>query len=96
MYKDILTRNLRCSTSRRVDEADISIPVAVYEGDANYLEEILRSITTIRSRYRSSHADVCFRNQLRLFQIVWFLSVHCFHTRITLELFHCTRTHITR
>ncbi|PRD32927.1 UNVERIFIED_CONTAM: hypothetical protein NCL1_18979 [Trichonephila clavipes] len=46
----------------------------------------------MRSRCRSSHADVAFRHPLPVFRVVRCSSVHCFHTRITAELFRCTRT----
>ncbi|GFU46918.1 hypothetical protein TNCV_3790031 [Trichonephila clavipes] len=52
MYKGTLASNPRCSRHRRIDEADISTPVAVDHSAANCLEEAVRS--TMRSRCRSS------------------------------------------
>ncbi|GFV96703.1 hypothetical protein TNCV_3387961 [Trichonephila clavipes] len=45
----------------------------------------------MRSRCLSSYADVTFRRPLSGFQVVQCSSVHCFQTRITVELFHRTR-----
>ncbi|GFX09846.1 uncharacterized protein TNCV_2688881 [Trichonephila clavipes] len=84
LYKSTLARNPRCSRRRRIDEANISIPVAVDLRAANCLEEAVRSFTAIRSRCRSSRADVTFRRQLPAFRVVRSSSerererVHCF------------------
>ncbi|GFX27509.1 uncharacterized protein TNCV_4995641 [Trichonephila clavipes] len=78
-----------------VDEADISTPLAVDQRAANCLEEAVRSFTAIRSRCRSS-SDVTFRRPLPVFRVVQCSSVHCFQTRITLELCRCTRAPIAR
>ncbi|PRD22758.1 UNVERIFIED_CONTAM: hypothetical protein NCL1_48281 [Trichonephila clavipes] len=60
MYKDILACNPRCSRRRRIDEADISTPVAVDQHAANCLKEVVQSFIAMRSRCRSSTADVTF------------------------------------
>ncbi|GFU93376.1 uncharacterized protein TNCV_1861061 [Trichonephila clavipes] len=91
-----LVRNVRCSRRRRIDEADISTPVAVDLRAVNCMEEAVRSFTAMRSRRRSSRADVTFRRTLPVFQIVWCSLVHCFQTRIIVELFRCTRASIAR
>ncbi|GFX20158.1 uncharacterized protein TNCV_1437181 [Trichonephila clavipes] len=81
-----LVRIPRCNRRRRIDEADISTPVAVDQRAFNCLEEAVRSFT----RCRSSHADVIFRRPLPVFRVVRCSSVHCFQIRITVELFRCT------
>ncbi|GFT51995.1 uncharacterized protein TNCV_2058441 [Trichonephila clavipes] len=96
MYKGILARNQQCRRRRRVGETDISTPVAVDQRVANCLEEAARSFTTMWSRYRSSRADVTFLRPLPLFRVFRSSLVHCFETRITVELFHCTRAPITQ
>ncbi|GFV13079.1 uncharacterized protein TNCV_4714041 [Trichonephila clavipes] len=53
LYKGTLARNPRCVRRRRIDEANISTPVAVDQRAANCLEEAVRSFTTMRSRCRS-------------------------------------------
>ncbi|GFV65253.1 uncharacterized protein TNCV_4572531 [Trichonephila clavipes] len=64
LYKGILARNPRCIRRRRIDEADISTPVAVDQRAANCLDEAVRPFTTMRSRCRSSNADVAFHRPL--------------------------------
>ncbi|GFX59002.1 uncharacterized protein TNCV_3814361 [Trichonephila clavipes] len=92
LYKStIACNNSRCSRHRRIDEADIS--TAVDQRAANCLEEAVRSFTALQSSYRSLRADVTFSRPLQVFR--WSL-VHCFQTRITEELFHCTRAHIAQ
>ncbi|GFW53679.1 uncharacterized protein TNCV_4815801 [Trichonephila clavipes] len=93
MYKGTLARNPRCSKRRRID-VDISTPVAVDQLAANCLEEAVRSFTTMRSRCRLSYADVTFCHPLSVFRFVRNSSVRCFKTRITGELFRCTRAPI--
>ncbi|GFV41154.1 hypothetical protein TNCV_2667451 [Trichonephila clavipes] len=46
-YKCTLSRSLRCSRHQRVDEANISIPLAVGQIAANCLDEAVRSFTAI-------------------------------------------------
>ncbi|GFX08058.1 uncharacterized protein TNCV_1237371 [Trichonephila clavipes] len=94
LYNGTLARNPRCSSRRRIDEFDISTPVAVDQRAANYLEEALRSFITMRSGCQSSRADVIFRRPLPVFRVVRCSLVHCFQTRITVELFHYTRAPI--
>ncbi|GFV50625.1 uncharacterized protein TNCV_2212881 [Trichonephila clavipes] len=91
-----LARNTRCSRRRRIDEADISTPVAVDQLAANCLEEAVRSFTTMWNRFRSLRADVTLHLPLPVFRVPRCSSVHCFQTRITVELFHCTRAPIVR
>ncbi|PRD31560.1 UNVERIFIED_CONTAM: hypothetical protein NCL1_23207 [Trichonephila clavipes] len=93
-YKSTLARNPWFFRRRRIDEADISTPVAVDQRAANCLEEAVRSFTTMRSKCRSSYTEVTFRRPLPIFRVVRCSSVHCFQTRITVELFRCTRAHI--
>ncbi|GFV41125.1 uncharacterized protein TNCV_2667161 [Trichonephila clavipes] len=69
----------------QIDEVDISTPVAVDQRVANCLEEALRSFTTMWNRYRSSRFDI-FRRPLQVFRVVRCSSVHCFETRISVEL----------
>ncbi|GFT12458.1 uncharacterized protein TNCV_4336211 [Trichonephila clavipes] len=78
---------------RRVDEADISIPVAVEQCAVNCLEEAVRSFTVMRSRCQSSRADVTFRRPQPVFQVARCSSGHCFQTRITVSP-NCTRAPI--
>ncbi|GFX43614.1 uncharacterized protein TNCV_510631 [Trichonephila clavipes] len=96
LYKGILARNPRYSRRRRIDEANISTPVAVDRRGANCLEEALRLFPDMRSRCRSSRADVTFRRPLPVFQVVRCSSVHCFETRNTVEMFRCPRAPIAR
>ncbi|GFU64099.1 uncharacterized protein TNCV_4392731 [Trichonephila clavipes] len=84
------------SRRRRIEEADINTPVTVEQHVANHLEEVLRSFTTMRSSFRTSHSGVTFRYPLQIFRVVRCSSVHCFQTRITVELFRCTRAPIVR
>ncbi|GFX72027.1 hypothetical protein TNCV_1892341, partial [Trichonephila clavipes] len=49
LYKDTIARNPRCSSRQRIDEVDISTPVAVDQRAANCLEEAVRSFTVMRS-----------------------------------------------
>ncbi|GFU68038.1 uncharacterized protein TNCV_2823811 [Trichonephila clavipes] len=67
-------------------------PVAVDQRAANCLEEAVLSFTVMRNRCRSSCPDVTFRHPLPVFRVVRCSSVHCFQTRITVELFLCLRT----
>ncbi|GFX79687.1 uncharacterized protein TNCV_2746061 [Trichonephila clavipes] len=90
----ILARNPRGSRRRQIDKTDISTHVAVDQRAANYLEEAVGSFTAIRSRCRSSRADVTFLRQLPGFPVVRCSSVNCFQTRITVERFRCTRAPI--
>ncbi|GFS63048.1 uncharacterized protein TNCV_3743081 [Trichonephila clavipes] len=94
LYKGNIARNPRCRRRRRIDEVDISTPVVVDQSDANCLEQAVRSFTTMRSRCRSSHADVTFRYTLPVFPVIRHSSIHRFQTRITVELFRCTRAPI--
>ncbi|GFY09568.1 uncharacterized protein TNCV_4322461 [Trichonephila clavipes] len=96
LYKFTLARNSRCSRCRRIDEADISTHVAVDQRAVYCLEEAVRLFTAMRSRRRSSRADVTFRCPLPVFRVVWCSSVHCFQTRIIVELIRCTRAPIAR
>ncbi|GFY14141.1 uncharacterized protein TNCV_3613301 [Trichonephila clavipes] len=89
MYKGILACNTWCSRRQRIDDADISAPVALDQRAANCLEEAVRSFTAMRSRCRSSSADVTFRHPLPVSRVVRCSSVHCFQIRITVELFRC-------
>ncbi|GFU31565.1 uncharacterized protein TNCV_3539521 [Trichonephila clavipes] len=89
-------RNLWCSRRQRNDEADISTHVAVDQRAVNCLEEVVLSFTARQSRCRSSRADVTFRRPLPVFRVIRRSSVHCSQTRITVELFRCTRAPITR
>ncbi|GFV80285.1 uncharacterized protein TNCV_4956881 [Trichonephila clavipes] len=81
---------------RRIDEADISKPVAIDQRAANCLEETVRSFTAMPSRCRSSRADVTFHRPLSVFRVVRCSSVHCFQTHISVELFRCPRALIAR
>ncbi|GFU94822.1 uncharacterized protein TNCV_4552741 [Trichonephila clavipes] len=78
LYKSSLARNPRGSRRRRIDEADISIPVAVDQHSANCLEEAVRSFTAMRSRCRSLRTDVTFRRPLPVVRVVRCSSVNCF------------------
>ncbi|GFX41796.1 uncharacterized protein TNCV_389091 [Trichonephila clavipes] len=60
----------------------------------NSLEEVARSLTAMWSRCRLSRIDVTFHRLLPVFRVVRCSSVHYFQTRITVELFHCTRASI--
>ncbi|GFU33789.1 uncharacterized protein TNCV_2828121 [Trichonephila clavipes] len=90
-HRDFLTRNRRCIRRQRIDEAYISTPVALDQRASNSLEEAVRTFTAMQSRCRSSRADVTFRRPMPVFRVVQCSSVHCFQTRITVELFYCTR-----
>ncbi|GFW72523.1 uncharacterized protein TNCV_3797511 [Trichonephila clavipes] len=79
-----------------VNEVGISTPVAVDQRVANYLEETVRSFTAMRSKCRSSRADITFRRPLPVLRVVRCSLVHCLQTCITVELFHCTRAPIAR
>ncbi|GFU04809.1 uncharacterized protein TNCV_2275181 [Trichonephila clavipes] len=94
LYKGTIVRNPRCSRRRRIDEADISAPVAVHQRAANCLEAAVRSLTVMRSRCRSSRGNVTCRRPLPVFRVVRCSSVHCFQTHITVDLFRCTRAPI--
>ncbi|GFW04672.1 uncharacterized protein TNCV_3897241 [Trichonephila clavipes] len=74
-----------------MDEADISTPVVVDQLAANCLEEAVRSFAAMRSRCRSSRADVTFRRPLPVFRVVQCSSVHCFQILIT--LWNCSVSH---
>ncbi|GFW95360.1 uncharacterized protein TNCV_2970821 [Trichonephila clavipes] len=87
MYKGTLARNSRCSIRQQIDEADISTPEEIDLCAANCLEKAARSFTTMRSRCRSSI-------HCQFFELFGARSVHCFQTRITVELFHCPRAPI--
>ncbi|GFV33954.1 uncharacterized protein TNCV_2613521 [Trichonephila clavipes] len=78
----------------KLTEADIGTLVAVDQRAANCLEEVVRLLTTMRSRCRSSRADVTFHRPLPIFRVVRCSSVHCFQTRITVNLFRCSRAPI--
>ncbi|GFX79167.1 uncharacterized protein TNCV_4747511 [Trichonephila clavipes] len=64
LYKSTLARNPLCSRRRRIDEADISTPVAVEQRAANCLEEAVRLCTAMCRRCRSLRAGVTFRHPL--------------------------------
>ncbi|GFT00644.1 uncharacterized protein TNCV_141891 [Trichonephila clavipes] len=70
LYEGTFARNPRCSRRQRIDEADISTPVAVDQRATNYLEEAVRSFTAMRKRCRSLRADVIFRRPLSVFRVV--------------------------
>ncbi|GFX77759.1 uncharacterized protein TNCV_1106761 [Trichonephila clavipes] len=89
-------RNPRCSRRLRIDEADISTPVAVDQRAVNCLEEAVRSFTAMGSRCRLSRADVTFHRPLPVFRVVRCSVVYCFQTQITVELFRCSRVSIAR
>ncbi|GFV97296.1 uncharacterized protein TNCV_2038061 [Trichonephila clavipes] len=93
-YKGIFARNPLCSRHRPIDEADISTPLAVDQRAANCLEEAVRSFTTMWSTCRLSRTNITFRHPLSIFRVVRCSLVHCFQTRITVELFRCTRASI--
>ncbi|GFV06555.1 uncharacterized protein TNCV_2948771 [Trichonephila clavipes] len=88
LYKGALVHNPWCSRRQRIDEIDISTPVAVDQRAANCLEESVRSFTAMRSRCRSLRAYVTFRRPLPVFQVFRCSSVQCF------QLFRCTRAPI--
>ncbi|GFW80555.1 uncharacterized protein TNCV_2416571 [Trichonephila clavipes] len=94
--KGTLARNPWCSRHRRIDEVDISTPLAVNQHAANCLEEAVRSFTAMLIRCRSSRADFTFRHPLPVFRVLRCSSVHCFQTRITVELLCCIGVRITR
>ena len=96
LYKCTLVRSPRCSRHRHIDEADTSTPVAVDQAAVNCLEKAAWSFTAMRNRCRSLRANVIFRRPLTIFRVVWWKLVHCFQTRITVELFRCTRSVIAR
>ena len=60
LRKDTLTRSAGYSRRQRIDEVHISILIALDQHASNYLEEAVRSLTAVRSRCRSSRADVSF------------------------------------
>ncbi|GFV07222.1 uncharacterized protein TNCV_1312201 [Trichonephila clavipes] len=95
LYKVPFERNSWYSRRRRIHEADSTL-VAVDERVATCPEEAVGSYTALRSRSRPSRADVTFRRALLVFRVVRYSSVHCFQTRIMVELFHCTRAPIVR
>ncbi|GFX12556.1 uncharacterized protein TNCV_3156771 [Trichonephila clavipes] len=95
-YKGTLARNPQCSRSQRIDEAGIGTLPAVDQGDYNCLEEALQSFIVMRSRCRSTSADVIFRRPLPVFPVVPCSSVHCLQTRITVELFLGTQAPIAQ
>ena len=70
-------------------DADISSLVGVDQLAANCLQEAVQSFTVMQSI--SSRADVSFCRPLSVFRAVRCSSVHCFQTRITVELFRCQR-----
>ncbi|GFS69298.1 uncharacterized protein TNCV_4011141 [Trichonephila clavipes] len=96
LYKGTHAHNPRCSISQRIYKADISTPVVVDYRAANCLEKVVRSFTTMQTRCRSSRTDFPFRRPLPVFRVVRFSSVHCFQTRMAVELFLCTRAPIER
>ncbi|GFV42431.1 uncharacterized protein TNCV_3646671 [Trichonephila clavipes] len=67
LYKGTLARNSLSRRHQRIEEADISTPVAVDQHGDNYLEEAVRSFTAMRSRCRSSRADVIHGQFFELF-----------------------------
>ncbi|GFT77615.1 uncharacterized protein TNCV_821711 [Trichonephila clavipes] len=74
-----------------MDEADISIPVAVDQRATKCLDEAIRSFTVMRSMCRSSRVYVDFGRPLPVFRVVRCSSVHCFETGMAVEWLHCTR-----
>ena len=52
-------------------------------------EDAERSFTAMWNRCWYSRAEVAFSRLPPVFQVVWFLSVHCFLIRLTMELFSC-------
>ncbi|GFT70763.1 uncharacterized protein TNCV_2490991 [Trichonephila clavipes] len=64
LHKGPLARNPWCSRRRRIDAAEISTPVTVDQRAATCLEDAVRSFTAMRSRCRSSRADVIFHRPL--------------------------------
>ncbi|GFX44915.1 uncharacterized protein TNCV_3429641 [Trichonephila clavipes] len=87
LNKGTLARNPRYSRHRQIDKADISTPVAVDQRASNFLEVAAQSFTAKWSRCQSPPTDVTFRHPLPVFRVVRCSSVHCFQTRITVELF---------
>ena len=58
LYKSTLPHSSRYSRRQRIDEVHISILIALDQHASNYLEEAVRSLTAMRSRCRSSRANV--------------------------------------
>ncbi|GFU83109.1 uncharacterized protein TNCV_65781 [Trichonephila clavipes] len=86
LYKGNLACNLRCSRCQEIDKTDISTPVPVDQHSTNYLEEAVRH----------SSPALTFHRPLPVFRVVRCSPVHCFQTRITVELFRCTQAPIAR
>ncbi|GFW49006.1 hypothetical protein TNCV_3902041 [Trichonephila clavipes] len=61
LYKNTFARTPQCSRRRLIDESEISTPVAIDLHAANYLKEAVRSITAIRSKFRSLSTDGTLR-----------------------------------
>ncbi|GFW31857.1 transposable element Tcb2 transposase [Trichonephila clavipes] len=69
---------------------------SVDQSAANCLEEAVQPFTAMWSRCRLLSADVPFLHLLPIFRVVRCSSVHCFQTRITVDLFRSTRAPIAR
>ena len=68
---------------RRAVEADRFKPVAVFQRKVNTVDEAVRSVTAMRTRWRSSRAVVILRSPVSARLCVRPSSLHWFHTRIT-------------
>ncbi|KAJ8877266.1 hypothetical protein PR048_021720 [Dryococelus australis] len=71
------------SRLRRTIDADRPTPVAVLQYRANTLDEIVRSVTAVRRRWRSFRAIVTLRGPVPARHCVRPSYIHWFHTRIT-------------
>ncbi|GFU75808.1 hypothetical protein TNCV_1652681 [Trichonephila clavipes] len=61
LYKGTFARNQLCSRRRRIDEADISTPVAVDQRATNCLEEAVRSFGAgVDDRHALQSSTACF------------------------------------
>ncbi|GFU35775.1 uncharacterized protein TNCV_1083411 [Trichonephila clavipes] len=78
LYKGTLAHNPRCDRRRKIDEADISTPVAVDQRAANCLEEAVQPFMAMGSNCRSSRADTTFHLPLPVFRVVPYSSDFCF------------------
>ncbi|GFW31632.1 uncharacterized protein TNCV_4683051 [Trichonephila clavipes] len=95
-YKGILACSPRCCRHQRIDEADINTPVSEDQRAVNCMEEVVQSFIAMRTRCPESSTVVTFLHPLPVFRVVRCSSVYCFQTRITVELFRCTRAVIAQ
>lgn len=88
-----LTRNPPCIRRRRIDDTDSDTPQAVDKICCQLSKYAVQFIRVMWTKYLLSRVDVTVRSLLSYLTIVWYLSVSCFQTLISMLLLCCYCTY---